>query len=138
MVTPVFDERAAAALATAAIVGDKEAARLHKCSTRSLRRWRVTCEADPELAAAVRRRREALERDWAEELPAALRQAIAFMGRAFEQGDHTNPAMLQAVAEAFRLLTDAATTQRVLDARLAHSPGEPRAQPLALVAGGRS
>lgn len=138
MQSPTHDERAAKALATAAVLGDGEAAKRHGCSTRSLRRWRKQCEDDPELAAAVRREKSVIEAEWAEQVPGALRKALAFMERAFVEMSPTDPDALHAVAGAFKLLTEAETTRRVLDVRLARATGSTGAQPLKVVAGGRA
>jgi hypothetical protein len=118
MQTAVLDERAAKAVATAAVVGDGKAAELHNCSKRSLRRWRETLEDDASLAAAVRTEKETLDADWAEDLTPAIRKAISFLGKAAEDCDTKDPAAVHSVAGALKILTDVATARRVLDARL--------------------
>lgn len=138
MQTETLDERAAKALATAAILGDVEAAKRHGCSTRSLRRWRARIEEDANLAAHVRSEKAAIEAEWSEQVPGALRKALAFMERAFSEMSPSDPDALHAVAGAFKLLTEAETTRRVLDVRLARAAGQTGTQPLKVVAGGRT
>jgi len=120
------------ALATAAVVGDKEASRRHNCSDRTLRDWRKRCETDDELAAACLRARAKLEAGWAKELPAALMRAIAFLSRSFEDGDPSDPDMTNAVCKALMVISDVQQAQRILDVRLSQEDRRSRAQPLAV------
>lgn len=121
-------ERAAMALATAAVVGDKAAAKEHGCSTRSLRHWRKLAETRPELAAACREKKQVVERDWAEELPGAIRSCIDYLKRAAES-DSLDPDMVHSVAGALKILNETAISRRVLDARLARADRPVGAEP---------
>ena len=117
MQSPTHDTRAAMALATASVIGDKRAAERHMCSVRSLQRWRANCETDDTLAAAVALKRSELIDAWADELPEAILAAVDFLRRAATDADTRCPDAIHAVAGAMKLLSDTATMQRALDAR---------------------
>src|SRR5512133_899624 len=115
--SPSQRDRAAMALASAAVVGDKAAAKAHKCSTRSLRHWRKLAETVPELAAACREKKATVEADWAEKLPGAIQSCIDFLKRAAETA-MVDPDMVHSVAGALKILNETAISRRVLDVRL--------------------
>lgn len=114
-----FDtERAATILVEAAYKGDKAATAEWGLTTRTLRNWRQRLNTDAAFAELFRQKRAAVEKDWAQDAPQAIRAAIAFIQRAAANGK-TTPAMVHAVAGAMKLLADVTLTKQVLDARLA-------------------
>jgi hypothetical protein len=124
MANPTFDhDRAARLLIEAAIIGDKATARKHGIALRTLQRWRVKLAGDVELSSelsqAIAEKTRELDKAWADGIGDALRDGIRFLGRAFKEADVKDPAAIHAVAGALKLLAEAETTQRVLDARLA-------------------
>lgn len=110
--------RAAIILAEAAVFGDEEAIKRHKISLRTLQRYRKAVGSDPELARLFADKKAALEVAWAQEIPAAAREAILFLRRASEKADPKDPAVIHAVAGALKILTETHVTLRGLDAFL--------------------
>ena len=99
---------------------DSEAALQHGVSARSIGRWRSILRDDPEgpLAAAVRSKKETIEKDWVERLPGAITAAIDFLERAAKGAKINDPNMIHSVAGALKILTEVKTGQMLLDARL--------------------
>lgn len=124
MQTHTETERAASALAATMLLDDKTAAAKFGVSVRSVQRWRALLDTDDELAALVAQKKEALERDWAEDLGDAITKSIGFLGRAAADADTKDPAVIHSVAGALKILTDVATARQVLDARLRRQAGQ--------------
>lgn len=112
-------DRAAKLLVEAATLGDKATAKKHGVSLRTLQRWRKQLEGDSALSQAVASKKAKVEEGWADEIPGALRAAIAFLTKAAEQADPKDPAAIHSVAGAMKLLSETSATWKVLDARLA-------------------
>ncbi len=121
-------------LATAAVIGDKRAAKRHYCTARSVRRWRAECETNEGLSVAVQRARARLEADWQKEVPAALVAAIDFIARSAEHGDPKDPDMLEAMSRAAERLANAEIAARFLDARISAQNRDAGSPALAVVA----
>jgi hypothetical protein len=134
MRTPTHDERAAMALATAAIIGDKRAAERHCCSVSSIQGWRQRLGTDESLAAACTDAREVLRANWADEIPAAIISAVDFLVRATGALSANDPAAVEAVAKALDTLSMILAHEKMLDAHLAGQAPRGPAQPPALVA----
>jgi hypothetical protein len=119
-----FDrERAARILAAAALVGDKRAAQENGVTQRSLQNWRKRLASDADFSRSFVEKRNLVERDWAESLPGAIRQSIDFLQRAADEADPKDPGVIHSVAGSLKILTDVATTRRLIDARLARQAG---------------
>ena len=115
-----FDyERAARALAIAALHGIKEAANAEGITVRTVRNYRQRLDQDEYLAELFREKKESLEREWASELAPAIRGAIDFLRRASSEANPADPEAIHSVAGALKILTGVALTKEVLDARLA-------------------
>lgn len=112
-------DRAAKMLVEAATLGDKATAKKYGISLRSLQRWRKRLEGDTDLSSAVAAKKARVEEGWADEIPGALRAAIAFLRKAAEKADPADPAAIHSVAGAMKLLSETSATWKVLDARLA-------------------
>lgn len=126
---PKFNaERAARILAHAAMVGDKRAADENKVTVRTLQNWRKRLSDDPNFSQLFADKKAAVESDWADSLAGAIRKAIDFLGRAAEEANVGDPDVIRSVAGGLKILTDVATTRRVLDARLAGKVGQARAE----------
>lgn len=110
---------AATALADAAINGDQQAIQRAQISIRALQRYRQRLAIDPKLAQYVAEKKAALLGRWADSLPSAARECIAFIDRAARDADHKDPAAVVAIAGAFKLLTEADMNRKVLDVYLA-------------------
>jgi hypothetical protein len=120
MAAPNFNsERAARLLAEASfsMLSDKVFAERHEISEKTLRNYRARMRADPTFAALCRRTKEHAMSDWAESLVPAIKAAIAFLGRAAVECDAADPDAVHSVAGALKILSEVATTQRVIDAR---------------------
>jgi aminopeptidase N len=121
-----FDyERAARALAIAAINGDATATQAENISGRTLQRYRKLLETDDDLARLVHEKKTVLEREWAHEVAPTLRAALAFIQRAANGMNHRDPEALHAMAGALKLVNEAGLAMRVIDARLAAIGGSP-------------
>lgn len=123
-----FDyERASRALAVAALEGDAAAAKREGITVRTLQRYRKQLDADPLLSQLVAEKKAALENNWANEIAPTLRAALAFIRKAAENLDPTDPEAVHAVAGAFKLINEGHQTMKVIDARLAelHRPASP-------------
>jgi len=118
-VTPEQRDRAAKLLVEAATDGDKAVAERHGVTVRSLQRYRKALVRDEELSRAVADKKAKVEAGWADQIPGALRAAIAFLQKAAEQADPKDPAAIHSVAGAMKLLSETSATWKVLDARLA-------------------
>lgn len=122
-------ERVATIIVEATVLGDEATAKKHKLTGRSLQRYREALANSPLLSALVAEKKGKVEAGWADEIPGAMREAIAFLRRAATDGDHKDAAMVHSVAGAFKLLSEQAATWKVLDARLARQnrPVQPEA-----------
>ena len=111
-------ERAALVLVEAVYYGDRVASERWGISVRSINRYRHRLATDPELAELVRLKKEAFERDWIEEMPAAIRAGVRFLTNAFGASDPTDPDAIHAVAGAIKILAEVGLTKEIIDARL--------------------
>ncbi len=116
-------ERIAEILLDAYLNGDRKTAEKHGVTDRTLRNWRKLLDSDPKLSELFRAKKARVSEGWADEVPGALRASVAFLRRAAEEGDPTNPDMVHSVAGSMKLLSETAATWKLLDARLARSTG---------------
>lgn len=113
-------ERAAQIIAEAVMGGITATCDKYGISQRTFHRWRARLTAgDTILAEKVTVKMAALERDWAEELPEAIRAAIAFLKRSGEVADAKDPQAIHSVAGALKILTDVTLSRRLIDAKIA-------------------
>lgn len=117
--------RAATVLAEATLEDDRTVCERHGITPRTLRNYRYRLQSDPELSLLFRERLRTLEREWANELAPAIRQAVRFLQRAAHEADPRDPRAIEAVAEALRVLSEVSMTREVLQTRLEDPP--PRA-----------
>jgi len=126
-------------LVEASISGDEATAKRNGITLRTIGRYRVRARHEPALSEIVLRKKELAEANWAAELPSAIRAGIDFMLDAFRSKKRDDPDMLHAVAGAWKILTEAALTKDVLDARLTgigRPNGREAGQVVAAAAGG--
>lgn len=114
-------ERAAMILVDAAYLGDKPAAEKHCISERSIRNWRKKLDEDPEFSASFQLKKQAMEADWASELPTAIKAGIKYLKEAAENASRNDPDVIHAVAGGLKILTEARAMKDILDARLTRS-----------------
>jgi len=134
---PRIDLHAAARLLVEAdLFGDDVAAKRHNVSDKTVRRYRKLQQTCPELGQLVREKAaagiEALhgdpDGDWCKDLGPAIREQIAFLRKAAQAVDPSDPKAIYSVAGALKILADVALTSRVLDARIAGSTGTLRTE----------
>ncbi|MCX7601465.1 MAG: hypothetical protein N2Z75_05925 [Meiothermus sp.] len=111
-------ELAATVLAEATLEDDRTVCERHGITPRTLRNYRYRLQSDPELSLLFRERLRTLEREWANELAPAIRQAVRFLQRAAQVADPRDPRAIEAVAEALRVLSEVSMTREVLQTRL--------------------
>jgi hypothetical protein len=116
-------DRAARALAEAAVFGDATATERHGISLRTLQRWREQLGNDDKLAQCVAEKRRSLDEQWAEDLVPAIRASIDFIKRAAQEATLADPNMVHSIVGGFKILTDVAIAQKILDERLARQRG---------------
>jgi hypothetical protein len=114
---------AATALVEAAFNPDEEVCRRYGISRRTLQRYRRQLPMDRLLAGAVARKKAALDRAWAEQLPDALIQGLRtirsmFDAMADDPVQRSNPLALHAVVQAFAALVEIHLTMQALELRL--------------------
>lgn len=128
---------AAAVLLDAAYTDDKSAAARHGVTERSIANWRNRLGEDAEFSAIFQRKRELAESRWADDAYIAMQQCIAFIHRAANEGDTKDPAMVHSIAGALKIVFDATSGKKLIDARLAAILRETRkaTEPLAAEAG---
>jgi len=117
-------EQAARALAESAVFGDDVATKRHDVSLRTLQRWRERLGSDAKLAECVAEKRQALNEQWAEDLVPAIRASIDFIKRAAQEAPTNDPDMVHSIVGGFKILTDVAIAQKILDERLARQRGQ--------------
>lgn len=110
--------------------GDKATCAKYGITIRTLQRYRkmVATGSNPELSQTIADKKAKVEEGWADEIPGALRAAVAFLRKAAESADATDPEAIHAVAGAMKLLSETSATWKVLDVRLARA-AQPRHQP---------
>lgn len=136
-----FDyERAAMILAEMPFNDDATLSQRYKISIRTLERYRSRLRTDEKLAAFVAAKKAALEREWANELAPAIREAIRFLQRAAREAHPGDPNAIHAVAGALKILSEVSMTKEVIGARLAGTDRTQRAEAgtLAATYGGTS
>jgi hypothetical protein len=113
-------------LLEAAYTSDTRACERYGISDRTLRNYRrrLAEGGDAELAAFFRDGKAALDRQWAEALPGALRQGIDCIGEcaravASDEYRRKDPLTISAVARAVKICAEVFYAGRVIDARLA-------------------
>ena len=111
-------ERAAKALSDAALMGDRAAAQKYDVTQRSIENWRSRLDDDPIFSALFQELRQEKNKQWADDLPAALTSCIDFLKRAGQEASPADAAAITAVATAAETLADIALTQRMVDERL--------------------
>jgi hypothetical protein len=111
-------EQMAQILVEALYGGDREAAKKHGVSVRTIQLYRKRLQTDPELSRFFALKKDAFEGMWLEDSTSAIREAIRFLQRAATQADPTDPNAIHAVAGALKILAEVSLTREVLSVRL--------------------
>lgn len=112
-------DKAARILLDAATIGDRAACDKHEISLRTLQRYRSRLADDQELSRAVASKKAIQDKQWAQEIPAAIAAGIDFLKRAAQDCDSSHPDAVHAIAGAVKILSEVSLTRDVIDARLA-------------------
>jgi len=107
------------ALVDASLTNDTVAAEKWNVTVRTIQNWRKRLDSDPEFSELFASKRAAAEKEWADELPTAIRSTIEFIKRAAQSPNCSDPAMVHSMAGAMKILTETAAMRKLLDARLA-------------------
>lgn len=121
-------ERAATVLAETAFTDEATVLQRYRISSMTLSRYRKRMQTDPKLLQFVVTKKAALEREWANELAPAIREAIRFLQRAAREADPGDPNAIHAVAGALKILSEVSMTKEVIGARLAGADRAQRAE----------
>jgi len=109
--------RAALAIASAAELGDAEAARKFGMSVRAIQRWRRALKGDSSLSAAVAEKRAEAFKPWAELYQSARATLVAELVR-HATACPISPESIHAIAGALKILGERDDAGRMLDAEL--------------------
>jgi len=108
--------RAAMILVQAAYSSDTSAAKHWGISVRTIQNYRARLNSDSDFARLFALKKAEFEQAWLTDMPLALRKAVHFLGKAFEQPDYT-PEMIHAVAGALKIMAEIRLTKEMLDIR---------------------
>lgn len=121
MANPEFDKQLAIrTLIDAALSGDRAAAKRAEVDERTLRRWRVRLDGDPELSAAFRAQNAAADRSW----KAARRRVLGKLIRAIAKKVDDPDTTMGELSTAVKVLGELEITQGVLDGHGDTEPGQ--------------
>ena len=118
MPAAINNERKATILIDALYISDKEAAKKHGVSDRSIRNWKMDMENDPSFSAIFQKKLVERDKAWAEEIPAALNACIVFLKDAANAVRKNDPSAIEAITKAAQTLSEIAITREIIDARL--------------------
>jgi hypothetical protein len=121
-------DRAAAILVEAAYRGDDETVKKWGVSRQSIYNYRNRLENDPKLLHTFTLLKKEYDTNWANDIPAAIRSGIDFLGRASKEADPKDPDAIHAVAGAVKILAEVGMTKAILDVRLGGLFGEDGAE----------
>lgn len=111
-------DRATSVLVEAVYFGDKEAARRYDLSIRTIDNYRRRVNTDKDFAQLFKQKKAEFERNWADEIPAAIRAGTRFLLKSFQEADHTDATVIHAVAGAMKILTEIGLAKEIIDVRL--------------------
>jgi len=112
------NERAARALADAALLGDRKACEKHAITDRTLRNYRAALQTDPELSWLFQTAcTELTRRHWAEELNDTLNAATQKLKALILNAHSTDPETITAITQAVLGMAELALTRDILATR---------------------
>ncbi|MGA9772340.1 MAG: hypothetical protein WBV94_25125 [Blastocatellia bacterium] len=114
-------EFAAQVLIEAVYTTDEKVCTKYGISTKTLQRYRKLASTDVEMSNNVRTKKEAFDKAWADEIPVALRKALRFIGRACDEADPRNPAVIEKMVGAIKIIAEAEMTGKFIDARIGNT-----------------
>lgn len=113
-------DRAAMVLVEAIFYGDKATADRYGITTRTVENYRKRLKdgKNEKLSEVFYQKKTEFERDWVSEIPAAIRAGTRFLLRSYQEADHTDAAVIHAVAGAMKILTEIGLAKEIIDVRL--------------------
>lgn len=120
--------RAAEILVDAIYLGDDRAADKWGVTSRTIRRYRDRCAADPELSAFVQQKRSVNEANWAPELARALKVTIRKLAHFVETVDNPTLEAAREIRLLFKDLAEIQVMREVLGAPTDQPPANHEAQ----------
>lgn len=108
--------RIAVALADLTIMTQRESAKKHGISIRSLKRYKADLDPASPLAAEVQNINNNRDTSWAAELPDTLREALAVL-RVHISNPNFDPKQLNAIVNSIKVLNGIEMTRKVFKAR---------------------
>jgi hypothetical protein len=114
----IDNNQVARILMDAVTMGDRAACDKHDISLRTLQRYRLRLEGDPDLARFVVEKKRLQDKAWADEMPVAIASCIKFLKEASHSCDRHDPDAVHAIAGALKIMSEVSMTREVIDARL--------------------
>lgn len=111
-------DRVATILVESIYFGDVPTAKRWGLSTRTIERYRKRLNEDDKLSGFVALKKERFESNWAEEIPAAIRNGTRFLIKSFQEADPKDADSIHAVAGAMKILAEIGLTKEIIDVRL--------------------
>jgi hypothetical protein len=111
-------ERATSVLVEAVFFGDKEAANRYGLSVRTIDNYRKRINTDKDFAAIFYQKKQEFEKNWADEIPGAIRAGTRFLLKSFQEADYKDASVIHAVAGAMKILTEIGLAKEIIDVRL--------------------
>jgi hypothetical protein len=128
-------DRVALILVEALFFGDRPTAEKWGIHRRTIENYRKRLDDDSELVQIFQFKKEEFEGNWAQEIPVAIRKAIAFIGRSATEADPKDPQAIHAMAGAVKILAEVGLTKEIIDARLGRNDRPDREEDRQVVSG---
>lgn len=127
-------DRVATILVEAVFFGDTRTSQRNGITTRTIMNYRQRLNEDSELSTIFAIKKREFEKDWATEIPAAIRSGIRFLLDATKYLEPTSE-NIYAVTGMVKVLTEIGLTKEIIDARLAGYYREDRTEDRTLDSG---
>jgi len=117
---------AAQALVDAIFSSDKEAAKKHEVSVRTIRRWRERAKYDEDLSLKVRELKNEIETAWIDTINPAIVSGVRYLQRAAKKANEIDAETIVAITGAVKAMSDVENNRRILDTLLTPSKTVPK------------
>lgn len=111
-------DRATNVLVEAVFFGDKEAASRYGLSVRTVDNYRRRVNTDKDFALLFKQKKAEFEKNWADEIPMAIRAGTRFLLKSFQEADYKDATVIHAIAGAMKILTEIGLAKEIIDVRL--------------------
>ena len=116
-------ELAARMLCTAALTGDKEAAKQFGVSTKTIQRYRELARTDQALSDSVKAHQQLADQQWLDQIPSILAGAMEFIAQSQRCMNPADELHLRAIAEATQVISEQAQAWKALNVRINRPAG---------------